>query len=322
MTSVNAGRLAGVLMMKVVSWNLHALPPFRSGTRTRLALAAERLVLESADAVFVQEVWTDAAADFLRGKLVAAGYAVVGSPSGFGRSSGGLLTAVKRATFGQISHGTFASYRAHGPALKVWQGDGLANKGFLSVEARHDATGRNHTLVNTHLQSQYRFFRTAAGVLEAKDAYLDVRQSQIAQLAQWTSTLPADRFVLVAGDFNTFPEEWPTVVVPWQDLTAGHRASCRCATYLEATGPLAWLDYVFARQSAGATPLPATTRLIQNTSVDCPYSDHHGLVVEVQVDRGNTLAGVTAMLSRSYHRRQLVVGLVARLFHRAPQPFI
>lgn len=303
--------------MKVVSWNLHALPPFRSGTRTRLTLAAEQLELESADAVLLQEVWTDAAADFLRGKLAAAGYEVVGSPSGFGRSSGGLLTAIKRAAFGQISRGTFASYRAHGPALKVWQGDGLANKGFLSVEARHAVTGRNHTLINTHLQSQYGFFRTTEGVLAARDAYLAVRQAQIAQLAQWTSTVPADRFVLVAGDFNTFPEEWAKIAVPWQDLTAKHRGACRCATYLEATGPLAWLDYVFARQYAGAAPLPATTRLIQNTSVDCPYSDHHGVVVEVRADPGGTIPDVTALLERSYHRRQLVIELVARLFHRA-----
>lgn len=302
--------------MKVVSWNLHALPPFRSGARKRLRQAAERLAFESADAVLLQEVWTAAAAEFLRGKLAAAGYEVIGGPAGFGRASGGLLTAVKRAAFGQISRGAFASYRVHAPALKVWQGDGLANKGFLSVDARHDATGRMYTLVNTHLQSQYGFSRTSAGVLHAKDAYLPVRRAQVAQLAHWTSTVPADRFVLVAGDFNTLPEEWASLAVPWQDLTADFRSACSCATYLEATGPLAWLDYVFARHSAAAPPLAASTRLIQNTSADCPYSDHHGVVVEMQSDQGSTIVAATAMLERSCHRRQLMIGLVERLFHR------
>jgi len=204
--------------------------------------------------------------------------------SGSGRHCGGLLTGVKRAGWSVSSPARFTPFRAQGPAWKFWQGDGLMKKGVLATVATQLATGREVTFLNTHLQSQYGYFHTASGALRSKDAYLVERGAQLRQLED-LSLHYRDRLVIIGGDFNTTPDEWPELGLPkdWQELTEPLRATSR-GSYIENTGPLAWYDYVFA-QPGPVDTVKARARLIENTGVDVPYSDHHGLVIELDDQR-------------------------------------
>lgn len=259
--------------MKLICWNLHAVPLVGVRVAQRLTAAAAAIEREAADVVLLQEIWTAEAARVIH-EALDPNYAVMNGENGAGRNCGGLLTLLRRGTWRAVGPAAFTRFTVSAPAWKFWQGDGLFKKGVLAVTADHAAGGRV-VLLNTHLQSQYGYLHVD-GVLRARQAYVPER---IAQLRELEAVSRRYRDLLIAGgDFNTAPEEWPSLGSPagWQDLTVNLRTTSR-ATYIEKTGPHSWYDYVFAQS---LEPVQATARLIENTAVDVPFSDHHGLIID------------------------------------------
>lgn len=244
-----------------------------------MRLAAAVLLEQAPDVILLQEIWTAKALKVFQHAL-GEGYAVLTGEHGHGRHCGGLLTLIKKTTWSVTGAPQFTQYQAQGPAWRFWEGDGLMKKGALAVVAKSFVTGREVRFVNTHLQSQYGYFRNAAGELRARLAYVPERIAQLRQLERLSED--DDRLVIIGGDFNTEPYEWSTLHLPatWQDLTTPLRLAGEPASYIDKTGPMAWYDYVFA-QSPAKGHLDAEARLIRNSAADDPYSDHHGLVIDV-----------------------------------------
>lgn len=92
--------------------------------------------------------------------------------------------------------------------------------------------------------------------------------------------------LLVAGDFNVREDEsahYRALTGTLQDLTAEYRRACGCGTFVERSGAETWwIDYVFARRADGS-PIRARLERIRNRGRDDPFSDHHGLSVEMSV---------------------------------------
>jgi len=261
--------------MKLICWNLHAVPLIGVRVAQRLNAAAAAIDREAADVVLLQEIWTDEAVYVIQ-KALGANYAVMNGEHSSGRHCGGLLTLLRRDTWQATGPAAFTRFTVSAPAWKFWQGDGLFKKGVLAVTA-DGPTGHRLVLLNTHLQSQYGYFH-ADGVLRARQAYVPERIAQLREL-EAVSQRYRDPLI-VGGDFNTTPDEWPALGLPaeWQELTAALRMT-GAVTYIEKTGPHSWYDYVFARSLPRASAT-ATARLIQNTAVDVPFSDHHGLIID------------------------------------------
>ncbi|MGE0864100.1 MAG: endonuclease/exonuclease/phosphatase family protein [Vicinamibacterales bacterium] len=263
--------------MRLICWNLHAVPLIGVRVAQRLKAAAAAIDHEAADVVMLQEIWTAEAFHVIQQSL-GGNYTVMAGENGAGRNCGGLLTLLRRERWQNTRPAAFTRFTVAAPAWKFWQGDGLFRKGVLAVTTEHVASGRRMVFLNTHLQSQYGYFH-ADGVLRARQAYVAERVAQLRDLeavARRYSDL-----LIVGGDFNTTPDEWPDMGLPhgWQELTAQLRMT-GCLTYIEHTGPHSWYDYVFA-QPGDSECITAHARLIENTAVDVPFSDHHGLVVEL-----------------------------------------
>lgn len=272
------GRLA------VVTWNVHGMP-FDGTLDARIDNISNEILRRRPDLVLLQEAWTRSGARRfdcrLRGEyqIVADGEGVdAGALSLYGHRRGGLLALVRRDSPWRIDEAVppqFTEYEVSGPLYRLFsERDAVAGKGIQNF-AIGDGEVRVAVL-NTHLQSQY-----------GQRWYTEVRQAQIWQLLEHANGRPAD-VTVVAGDFNTSPREtalYGELTRDFRDLTADYQRNCRCGTL---AGPNRrtrhWFDYVFARSGA-AVQLESKADLILNTAVREPYSDHHGVWVEMRIAR-------------------------------------
>jgi endonuclease/exonuclease/phosphatase family metal-dependent hydrolase len=275
--------------IRVISWNLHGIPLVPS-MQERLSRVAGEILQRRPHVALFQELWFDGDAALLE-KMLEGGYQRVPNPdgnkkgffdwlSGFRKS--GLLAFTRRDI--QASKIKFKSYSGASSAWRFWEGDGLAGKGVQSFA--FELEGRPFVVMNTHLQAFY---------TEFSRSYLENRMHQFRELVAEVKRQPSNANIIICGDFNTTPEEFyqgaeQIVPVDWQDISKNFRATCddRCATHLPLkNGELGlWIDYVFLR--AADRDLSQGERefgLILNRSVDCPYSDHHGLDVQIALPK-------------------------------------
>jgi endonuclease/exonuclease/phosphatase family metal-dependent hydrolase len=289
--------------LHVLSWNLHDLPWFLSPHHAeRLKRVTARLIELSPDIATFQEVWLEEDARPMIVALKARGYDAVESPDRLGMKDGGLLTFVRRGSGWAISVTRRQEFWDSAPAIKIWEGDGVAHKGFQLTTLRHRDYG-DLVVVNTHLQAQY------------GNAYESVRRHQLEQLlkgagAQAGGGVP----VLVCGDFNTDASEPLHELFaddPWIDLTEPYRRRCTCKTSFSDRDTLnAWIDYIVARRDP-CLSFAADIELQTNLHKDDPYSDHEGLfatVVIEDVDQASLffgLAMLAAVRGPSTRRRAL-----------------
>jgi endonuclease/exonuclease/phosphatase family metal-dependent hydrolase len=252
----------------------------------RLLLSRE----PGSDLILLQEVWFERDAKHIE-KALAGKYErvrdsdVVTSHLGwiFGFRRGGLLAFLNgRSRWKVPDTSSFKEYTAHAPKWRFWQGDGLSGKGIQCFVLQQP--GYRVVVLNTHLQSAYLKEKDLFG---REDLYPEVRGKQIDELAAYTSKEDAGVTVLVAGDFNTTASEtdlYAKIKNAWADLTATYREECKCGTILDRKGPRReWIDYVLSRTPPGTEVRVEQIRLIKNTSVDFPYSDHHGLEVQLSL---------------------------------------
>ena len=308
----------------LTSWNIHGLPypldlhfwPFsripRHGERAE-AIAA-RVLTSHPDVCVFQEVWTDQDVERFTQRFKSAGYTVSPPPRTRFPRSGGLLTCV--ASGWQVLDARFEEYITNpGPA----NSDARSHKGVQVVKVQKGA--ERLVVLNTHLQSQY----------PPKHFYADIRKAQIERLTEVaTKEYESDRdaALLAVGDFNTYP--YPSdadaylamSTGKWRDLTSEARAECGCETNYDSVHPTemeGWIDYVLAYQSG--VDVRAEISLMRNTSIDNPYSDHHGLHANVSITRAareGVAATIAAWLcTQPTTRREWLTGLATIAANRA-----
>lgn len=298
------------LTFTLLSWNLHGLPLISPSPRERHFRAMTDALAGAPDVVLLQEVWDRRTVSYATPWMAAAGYRAVELPGGpAGSASGGLLSFYRANAWTAAGDSFFDRYDTTSSKWRFWEGDGLSGKGFQGFRLTHH-TGQPVAFVNTHLQSQYGKGRE----------YTEVRKAQVAELAAAVARFSPDAPLLVAGDFNTLPEEWPAIGTPpaWRELTADLRQTCksvsypgRCVSYLGKPGE--WLDYIFARD-AGRFRIDGELEMIMNTAIDNPYSDHEGLKARVTVREAAApttsvalAAGLIAAGSRTTRREWLAL---------------
>jgi len=263
------------MKLRILSWNVHGLPsPFSKHRAQRLRRIAAQIATEKPDLLALQEVW----AGSLRLLLPSCpGYAARFVRARNGGASGGLLLLVREGGDWTIDEHTlrFRRFSHYAPRHRVWEADGLAGKGAAFLCLDHRADRGRLWLVNTHLQSRYR-----------SNAYVTVRRAQLHELGRWVHELGESAPVVLAGDFNTPADGDPLyegVASLGVDVTAGSRRRGD-VTHHPAQSAAGWIDYVLVRPPAGGRAA-GRTRLIENVASDDPYSDHAGLVADVEVER-------------------------------------
>lgn len=273
-------------VLRVLSWNLHGAPS-AGPMDARLGRIAAEILRRRPDLVLVQELWFADDAHRLADELADAYLRLVDGPEVTDRllyrltglRRGGLLALVARdSAWRPAGPARFERFRAAPPWWRspLEQGDGLAEKGvqtFTLVGA-----GVRIGIANTHLQARY----AGSGAALRQDAR--IRERQVEQLLRDLAPAPDLALQLLFGDFNLYPGEAPyrRITRDWLDLTRGLQCP-GCATRLgRSGGPGGWVDYVFARPAAGMPPDPHLG-MITNRSPDCPYSDHHGLELQLSI---------------------------------------
>jgi endonuclease/exonuclease/phosphatase family metal-dependent hydrolase len=264
---------------RLVTWNLHGLPPpVRFGAATDIRRAADEVFRRSPDVALFQEVWSESYAEDIARRCKGAGYAPVLLKQG-GRSTGGLAMLYRLAGWSS-SKPAFTTFRRHASALRIWEGDGISHKGVLATVLTSVNTGVSVAVATTHLQSQY-----------GSHHFAEVRSEQIRELEAAIAPLgPSKQPTILAGDLNTTPTDplYSELQQQWIDLTAGYRQRCEldksdsCGTYFASNVPNEWIDYVLVRRAVGGT-VTANVQLIHNKKKDDPFSDHEGLQADISI---------------------------------------
>jgi hypothetical protein len=249
--------------------------------------------------VLLQEVWRQSDAELFFGALQVAGYASVEVPGGreWPARTSGLLSFVRSAAGWRAEQVRFHEYAAEAPDWKLWEGDGIGDKGALGFTL---ARGELELAIwNTHLQAAYE-----------PGGYAEVRRLQLVELhdAVAAESGPA----LVAGDLNTTPDEAALgALAGFRELTAPLRKRCACGTSVDEPPSREWLDYLFAKDADGWC-IEGEVSLLGNEQPDTPYSDHQGLDARVHVTPPSLHAALAwlaaARLAAPTTRRELLVG--------------
>jgi endonuclease/exonuclease/phosphatase family metal-dependent hydrolase len=304
--SERKARDPGTTRLRLVSWNVHGAmgAPRRE---QRMAVIARSVAARKADVVLLQEVWRQRDAKVFLELLGRAGYSSVEVPGGGRRPlrSSGLLAFVRRAAGWRADRIQFHEFQAEAGDWKLWQGDGLGDKGALGFTLARGAL--ELAIWNTHLQAAYR----AGG-------YAEVRRTQLVELRD---VIGADaRPTLLAGDLNTTPDEAALAALAgFSELTAPLRERCACGTSVQEPASLEWLDYLFARSPEG-WQIAAEVSLLRSQKPDLPYSDHHGLDAILRItppaERAALAWLAAARLAAPTTRRELLANAALLLLGR------
>jgi endonuclease/exonuclease/phosphatase (EEP) superfamily protein YafD len=259
--------------LRVLTWNLHAIPFIAPRPEARLHNVAVKVREQQPDVVVLQEVWAHAYARLLERDL-ADEYRLT-SATGCGRPfpCGGLAILVRTGSGWEASAPTFVAYGATAPWYRLFEWDGIAKKGMLTVRLVRGT--ESLTVLDTHLQTEYTRY--------GRD-YTPIRRAQLEQLARAVANAPGDRPAIIAGDFNTSPGERSGLfeshlALLGDDRTTELRIACgECGTRPSLPRPARWLDHVFTRGFAAT----ATAARIVNERIDQPFSDHDGVLVRLQ----------------------------------------
>lgn len=289
------------MKLRVVCWNLHGVPLGAPRRARRMKAAARRIhdLRPWPDVILLQEVFLPADAGILR-KHLGAHYQLVDDmprrayPPWFlpFLNLGGLFLRFRKSGLlafvhrdWEVAGSRFVEFRTQDWEIKLWDGDGYADKGFHRLDLRHRRKGTRLCVFNTHTQSRRRQHR--------------IRAAQIAQLGAAAAGVDRTVPVILAGDFNVRPREplydVMTRDLGWIDLTRGMTACSERLGFTKSGGEKIGRrrDYVFARRGGGWT-FAARARFICNFADDVPYSDHHGIDAEVSLRRNHEPTGSSA----------------------------
>ncbi len=335
--------------LRVLSWNVHALPYGLTLDRPqRIGAIAQLIRAEGPDVVLLQELWLDEDLDYLERALVSYRSVPYDSPhtsgSSFwrwlgarlpGRKAG--LTAFVRERSGWRLEGSFSrEYSAEEADWMLWHGDGYADKGAQALELVHDS-GARLLLGQTHLQAEYGV--DAQGLRSVANS--EIRRAQMDEVTEWLAAKAERRTVVLAGDFNTSPTDGHDrdaylrlETLGWRELTAPERERClatrplpswRCVTHLAAdpAETESWIDFVLTLKGARPEATLVSLQVLANEAIDQPWSDHHGLLAELEIPEPLessavpfALAGALAVNGERHSRRRFLVATAAFLASR------
>ncbi|MBW2315534.1 MAG: endonuclease/exonuclease/phosphatase family protein [Deltaproteobacteria bacterium] len=270
--------------LRLASLNVWALPlGIARHVAPRMKAIGERIGELDVDVVALQEVWTEEA----RAALVAGGRDVGlehiwHNPAARGGS--GLLF-LSRRPFVDVE---FHAYTLRGLPQRVHHGDYWGGKGFAL--ARLETEGGPVTLLDTHLHAQY--------TDDPIDEYRGMRTGQAIQLAATVRGRPDP--IVALGDFNLrtgnpdhavlmglsgFTDVALALDNPQDTILADH--PYRGGGHSEGER----IDYAFVRtgQHADAIPTSIEREFDARFEVEgeaATYSDHAGLLVEVDIASG------------------------------------
>ena len=272
-------------VLRVVSWNLHGAPgaPDVAGRFARVV----RWILETAaatrppDLICLQEVWTPGQEGLLRDAL-GERYAFVGTAGGPLLRKGGLLALVRREGELRCAGSRFDEFVARASAWRIWEGDGLADKGVQRLDLR--CGGVPLVAFHTHLQAGY------PGAGHAK-----TRAAQLGELAGWMARAPASVPALALGDLNVEPDEVESLLIArdprWRELSVALRARRECWSPPDSSGREEWTDYALGRSGEAARLSLARSDCMPSRPRDHPFSDHPGLDFDLAVEPAARHAG-------------------------------
>lgn len=291
------------MRLRLISWNLHGPPP-APRIIPRLRAVAREIARRAPDVVLLQELWTQVQSNLISRRL--PDYERVDPPTRGWLRTAGLMTLVSRSSAElRVVGSRFESYLAHAPAWKLWEGDGLSQKGILTVDLTRGS--ERLSVTNTHLQASY-----------GPGGYPRIRAAQLEQLRAALAREPKGVPTLVGGDLNTRPQEnlWGELRNETLDLTRRYRERCDCGT---SVGGGSWIDYVLARRDPAWSIEAIRVDRILSRRRDDPYSDHQGLDLEIELRRTRN-PHATGALERLYTpaTRRAWLLCVARLLVRGP----
>lgn len=303
--------------LRLATLNVWALPAgIARDVAPRMDAISARLAELELDAAALQEVWTEEArAALVEGGRRAGLLHAWHRPEAFGGS--GLLLLSRRP----LGDPTFQAYTLRGLPQRIQHGDYWGGKGF--VVATLDTGGGPLSLLTTHLHAQYTH--------DPIDEYRGIRTGQVVELA--AALLDRPDPVVALGDFNlrggnpdhavlmgltgfadvavALDHPQDTVRSPHPYKGAGHTSGSR-------------IDYAFVRTGRHADAIPRSIERDFDTPLEIggapgAYSDHAGLVVEVEVSpapprelpaaRPEALARARALLEQgrgeARHRRAI-----------------
>ena len=261
------------VQLKVLSWNLHGLVwPLSKDPRGRMDRVSAKVRELAPDIVLLQEVWLASYAERLSSAFRPDRSPLCVRRRGGGPKGGLLIFVGASAGWAALCAPEFHAFAASAPAWRIWEGDGLAGKGVLTVELGRGE--RRINVVNAHLQSQY-----------SGHDYSEVREAQLGELAKVVSKIDPSVPAIVAGDLNTDAREplYSHIAALGTDLTAETRQLSNGGTTANPRDGLPeWIDYVVAA-NLGAWPVSIDLELVANQSADVPYSDHSGLFCVIRL---------------------------------------
>ena len=232
---------------------------------------AERIEVEQADVVALQEAWPGSIGPLVSG---LRSYSIHYARTTFGNAAGGLVLLVRRdgAFRAEDDSLRFRRFSVSAPWFRIWEADGLAGKGALLLPVvREDGT--RLWIVTTHLQARY-----------GPRDYRRVRRAQLRELASWMDALGGDEPVVLAGDLNT-PARIDPVYDELESLGVDHawllHENGTTTKYHPPHSTRGWIDYVLVRSFPFESRGKAS--LIRNERRDKPYSDHNALVIDIEL---------------------------------------
>ncbi|MEN8160383.1 MAG: hypothetical protein ABFS41_09970, partial [Myxococcota bacterium] len=155
--------------LRLVSWNVHGTS-VAPRIRERLDAVTGAVLAREPGLVLLQEVWRPRDADRLTERFAREGYAAVGVPAGgLLMRTAGLLAFVHQRAGWRASAARFHEFSAEASDWKVWEGDGLGDKGVQGFTVSRD--GLAFDVLHTHLQAAYE-----------EGGYTEVRRAQLREL--------------------------------------------------------------------------------------------------------------------------------------------
>ena len=187
---------------------------------------------------------------------------------------GGLVSFVRRGGPWTPLSTRFEQYEDEAPSTRLNEGDGYADKGVQETVLRHESSGREVAVLNTHLQAQY----VSRGRLYRKLRIRQLRQLRRIASAQTEQGRP----VVALGDLNTQPDPadgYGEITDFWRDLTLDTGRRPAAAT---TRGRNRWVDYVLGR---GVVDAAFSARAVELLSERWrkSISDHRGLYARLEL---------------------------------------
>lgn len=275
---------------RILSWNLFLVPYLAEQRTERTRRIAGRIheLTPLPDIVCLQEVFFPKHARILK-EILAPRYTPCdlakhkAYPPWFlpGANIGGLFYDIRRSGLLTLVSDTWEIERAkmqyfshEASELKVWQGDGYADKGFLWTILVHRSTGTRICTVNTHLQ--------------AYAEHQHVRLKQLGEIWKRMKSIACIMPVFIAGDMNAKDgsEELELVTkrFGWRVLSSASGSACDASVLTPLRGERG-VDHVFV-VGRGSEHISAVSASICNIKKAKPFSDHDAVVVDATLPNG------------------------------------